>query len=66
MELTQIFYSLGLNIKTFATTEKGAGFATNIFMLETESDDYYIYERLEAKILFSMTDVTEMKLLEMH
>ncbi len=66
MELTQIFYSLGLNIKTFATTEKGAGFAINRFTLETESDDYYIYERLEAKILFSMTDVTEMKLLEMH
>lgn len=66
MELTQIFYSLWLNIKTFSTVESGPGFSTNHFTLETESDDYYIYERLEAKILFSITDVTEMKLIEMH
>ena len=63
MRLTTLFYNFGLNIIAFETVMKN-NIVSDIFTLETEDDDYYLFERLESRIKFEIPEITEVKLLE--
>ena len=43
----------------------GGGLVKDIFTLETENDDYYIFERLEQRLKFDIPEITEMNLLSL-
>ena len=43
----------------------GGGLVKDIFTLETENDDYYIFERLEQRLKFDIPEITEMHLLSL-
>jgi len=66
MTFTQIFYRLGLDIKGIHSESISDHQIKNTFTLETEDDDYYIYDRLEARIRFEVPEVTELKLISMQ
>jgi hypothetical protein len=42
------------------------GMVHDIFTLVTEDDDYYIYERLEARMRFEIRELEKMSLISMH
>lgn len=66
MRLTQVFYQLGLNIQSFSTDRVDPYTVKNRFIFETEDDDYYIYERLEARLRFEMPeDIRDIQLIHM-
>ncbi len=67
MEMTQIFHAFGLNVKTFSHEEIDIPDHTkDIFTLESEEEDYYIFERLESRMRFKIPEITEMSLLKMQ
>ncbi len=66
MEVTEILYNMGLSIKSMAAKEIGDGKVHDIFTLETEDDDYYIFERLEARMRFDIAELESISLISMH
>ena len=65
-DLTAIFYQAELNIKSVHTEDMGNNLVKDRFVLETETEDYYIYERLESRLMFKMPELVEMKLISMN
>ena len=65
-DLTAIFYQAELNIKSIHTEDIGNNLVKDRFVLETETEDYYIYERLESRLSFKMPELVEMKLISMN
>ena len=65
MKLTQLFFQFGLNITHFSTKNLENGIVQDIFTLETENDDYYIFERIENRLRFEIPEITEITLIEM-
>lgn len=66
MHLTESFYKFALNIKNFSVTELENGLIKDTFTLETEDDDYYIFERLEQRLKFEIPEIKEINLLSLQ
>ena len=65
MRLTEHFYNFNINVLDFKIEPIGGGLVKDIFTLETENDDYYIFERLEQRLKFDIPEITEMNLLSL-
>ncbi|MBC7503608.1 bifunctional (p)ppGpp synthetase/guanosine-3',5'-bis(diphosphate) 3'-pyrophosphohydrolase [Candidatus Gracilibacteria bacterium] len=66
MELTTLLYGMGLGIKSVTTDTISSGQVKDTFTLEYSEDDYYIYDRLEARFRFEIKELIEMKLISMN
>jgi (p)ppGpp synthase/HD superfamily hydrolase len=66
MELTTLLYQMGLSVKSVTTEDMGNNTVKDIFTLEYNEDDYYIYDRLEARFKFDIEELIEMKLISMN
>lgn len=66
MKLSKIFFNSSLDIKSFSTSQIDDTITSDIFTLETENDDYYIFERLESRLRFEIPEITEITLLEIN
>lgn len=66
MKLTQIFYNSDLNITSFVTENLANGITMDRFVLETENDDYYLFERLEDRLKFEIPEITEITLIDIR
>lgn len=65
MEITTLLFQMGLSVKSVTTEDIGNNQAKDIFTLEYSEDDYYIYDRLEARMRFDIKELIEMKLISM-
>lgn len=65
-EVSEIIYNMWLNVKSMQAKELENGMVHDIFTLVTEDDDYYIYERLEARMRFEIRELEKMSLISMH
>jgi hypothetical protein len=65
MELTTLLYQIGLSIKSVSTKDTGNGIIKINFKLEYNEDDYYIYDRLEARFKFEIRELIEIQLISM-
>lgn len=66
MKLTELFYNSDLNITNFFTENLGDNIVRDVFTLETENDDYYLFERLEHKLRFEIPEITEVTLVDLR
>lgn len=66
MELTTILYQMGLSVKSVTTEDLGDNKVKDRFKLEYNEDDYYIYDRLEARFRFEIEELIEMSLISMY
>lgn len=66
MELTTLLYQMGLSVKSLTIEDIGWWQVRDVFVLEYNEDDYYIYDRLEARFRFELKDLVEMKLISMN
>ncbi len=66
MELTTLLYGMGLGIKSVTTDTISSGQVKDTFTLEYSEDDYYIYDRLEARFRFEIKELIEIKLISMN
>lgn len=66
MKLTELFYNSDLNITNFFTENLGNNIVRDVFTLETENDDYYLFERLEHKLKFEIPEITEVILVDIR
>ncbi|MBX9809079.1 RelA/SpoT family protein [Candidatus Gracilibacteria bacterium] len=66
MELTTLLFQMGISIKSVVTTDLENGQVRDIFVLEYNEDDYYIYDRLEARLRFEVKELIDIKLNSMN
>lgn len=66
MELTTILYQMGLSIRSVTTTDMGDNRVKDVFTLEYSEADYYMYDRLEARLRFEIKELIEMRLISMN
>lgn len=66
MELTTILYQMGLSVKSVTTEDMDNNKVRDTFTLEYNEDDYYIYDRLEARFRFEIKELIEMTLISMY
>jgi guanosine-3',5'-bis(diphosphate) 3'-pyrophosphohydrolase len=66
MSLTSIFYTMWLNIKSIRAEDKWDSTVLDTFVVETDEDDYYIYDKLESRLKFEIPELIEMKLISVH
>jgi guanosine-3',5'-bis(diphosphate) 3'-pyrophosphohydrolase len=65
-EVTDIIYNMWLSIKNMTAEELWDGKVRDIITLMTEDDDYYIFERLEARMRFDIAELEKMSLISMY
>jgi hypothetical protein len=66
LEITKILYNASVNIKEVSSKTLSPGVTRVSLTLEIEDEDYYIYERLEARMRFDMPkDLIETRLISM-
>ena len=65
-DVTEIIYNIGLSIKSVQAEELENGRVHDTFTLETEDDDYYIFERLEARMRFDIPELEKISLISIH
>ncbi len=66
MELTTLLYQMGLSVKSITTENIGNHKVKDTFTLEYSEDDYYIYDRLEARFRFDIEELIDMQLISMN
>jgi uncharacterized protein with ACT and thioredoxin-like domain len=64
-ELTDIIYRMKLSIEELSTHRMKDGNVINTLTLESDEEDYFIFERLTEKVRFSMPEFVSTKLIEM-
>jgi GTP diphosphokinase / guanosine-3',5'-bis(diphosphate) 3'-diphosphatase len=62
-QLTDIFYQFWLNIESLNTDNLDGGKVRDHFILSSEEEDYYLYERVIDRIRFEIPDFIESKLI---
>ena len=62
-QLTEIFYQAGLNIESLSTENLGNGKVLDHFVLRSNEEDYYLYERLVERLKFEIPEMLESKLI---
>jgi hypothetical protein len=65
MEITKIFYNAGVNILEVSSQTLDNGIIRDRFSLEIDDEDYYIYERIEARMRFDIAELVDMRLISM-
>ena len=65
MEVTTLLYHMGISIRSVTTEDIGSGQVRDTFTLEYSEDDYYIYDRLEARLRFDIGEVIDIRLISM-
>jgi len=65
MEITKILYNAGVNIKEVSSQTLENGIIRDRFTLETEDEDYYIFERIDARLRFEMEELIDTRLISM-
>ena len=65
MEVTTLLYHMGISIRSVTTEDIGSGQVRDTFTLEYSEDDYYIYDRLEARLRFDIGELVDMRLISM-
>jgi hypothetical protein len=65
MEITKIFYNAGVNILEVSSQTLDNGIIRDRFSLEIDDEDYYIYERIEARMRFDIAELIDMRLISM-
>ncbi len=66
MELTTLLYHMGISINSVRTEDIGGWQVRDTFTLEYSEDDYYIYDRLEARLRFDIEELIDMRLISMN
>lgn len=66
MELTEIFYRMGLNIKNISAEDLWNNKARDVFSFTIDEDDYYIYDRLESRLKFEIPELESVRLVSMQ
>ena len=66
MELTTLLFQMGLSVKSVITEDIDNNRVKDTFTLEYNEDDYYIYDRLEARFKFDIEELIEMRLISMN
>lgn len=66
MELSEIFYHMGLDVKDISAHTLWDGTTKIAVNLQTSEDDYYIYDRLEARLRFEIPELQNIKLISIH
>jgi GTP diphosphokinase / guanosine-3',5'-bis(diphosphate) 3'-diphosphatase len=66
MELTTLLFHMGISIRSVTTEDIGSGQVRDTFTLEYSEDDYYIYDRLEARFRFEVEELVDMRLISMN
>lgn len=57
---------MGLSVKSVITEDIDNNRVKDTFTLEYNEDDYYIYDRLEARFKFDIEELIEMRLISMN
>lgn len=57
---------MGLSVKSVTTEDIDTNKVKDIFTLEYNEDDYYIYDRLEARFRFEIKELIEMRLISIY
>ena len=66
MEVTTLLYGMGLSVRSVTMEDIGSGQVRDTFMLEYSEDDYYIYDRLEARLRFDIGEIVDMRLISLN
>ena len=64
-QITDIIYHTGLNIESLHTEKLEDDMVLDRFVLQSDDEDYYIYERLAERIRFDIPELVETRLLSM-
>jgi (p)ppGpp synthase/HD superfamily hydrolase len=62
-QLTDIFYQFGLNIESLHTEQLENDIVRDHFILSSEEEDYYLYERVIDRIQFEIPEFLTSKLI---
>lgn len=65
-ELTDIIYRMNISIEELSTHRTDEGNVQNTLTLESQEEDYFLFERLTEKLRFSMPEFVDANLLEMR
>lgn len=65
-DIANTVYTMGLNVLEISSHKPGPKTTMIKLLLETPEDDYYIFERLEARFRFEIPEIQEIKLISMH
>jgi guanosine-3',5'-bis(diphosphate) 3'-pyrophosphohydrolase len=66
MEVTTLLYHMGISIRSINAEDIGWDRARDTFVLDYNEDDYYIYDRLEARFRFEIRELIDIKLISMN
>lgn len=64
-ELTDIIYKMNLSIEEFSTHKSGINIVTSM-TLESQEEDYFLFERLLEKIKFTIGEFVSANLIDIH
>lgn len=65
LEITKILYNAGINIRSISSEMLSTNIVRDRFTLEIDDEDYYIYERIEARMRFEIPELIETRLISM-
>jgi len=65
-DIANTVYSMGLNVVEISSEKPTANTTKIRLVLETSEDDYYIFERLDARFRFEVMEIQEIKLISMY
>jgi len=65
-QVTDILYQAGINIESLTTKKLEDGKVSDIFILHTDEEDYYLYDRLVERFRFAIPEFIEMHLVSMR
>jgi GTP diphosphokinase / guanosine-3',5'-bis(diphosphate) 3'-diphosphatase len=65
LEITKILYNAWVNIKSVSSEILDSSIVRDRFTLEIDDEDYYIYERIEARMRFEIPELIETRLVSM-
>lgn len=64
-QVTDILYQAGINIESLTTSKLPNGDVSDRFILHSDEEDYYIYDRLVERFRFAIPEFVDMKLISM-
>ncbi len=65
-QVTEILYQAGINIESLTTSRLPDGRVSDRFILHTDEEDYYLYDRLAERFRFAIPEFIEMRLISMQ
>ncbi|MDD2693898.1 MAG: RelA/SpoT family protein [Candidatus Gracilibacteria bacterium] len=64
-QVTDILYQAGVNIESLTTSKLPNGDVSDRFILHSDEEDYYLYDRLVDRFRFAIPEFIEMRLISM-